>query len=443
MNISGNFTNHATFTHNSGTVNFNGGSAQTIGGSSASTFNNFTANGTGAKIISMDETIAGVLTLTNGVVYINASTIQFKLTSTATVTGANDNSYVDGPVTKSGTSAFVFPVGKIGTGYQAIEISAPSTSTDFTAEYIRENPTNDLGTGHASGINYISQCEYWNLFRTNGTANVDVTIYGNSHSGCGDNLSANYFNGNGSTTSTLVVLHWNSTTSQWENAATTGTTQPGASYPNIMIKAGTVSNFSPFTFGSIANNPLPVKLVSFTAQKSAQSVVLNWVTATEKNNDHFEIERSNDGKNFNKIGEVNGNGTTVNLSNYSFIDENENGNNIPVVYYRLRQVDYNNAFEYSNIASVVFKSQSAVTSISQYPNPCKENINVNYVIPAQGNVTINIADEMGRVIRSTEVSNVKGFNTTSVSVADLPEGIYLLNISFEGASSVYQKIVKQ
>src|SRR6185369_8464690 len=110
--------------------------------------------------------------------------------------------------------------------------------------------------------------------------------------------------------------HWNGTS--WEEASASANVS-GTS-PDLTVTALGVSSFSPFTFGSISGNPLPVKLISFTAKVSDNNAVLNWITATEKNNDHFNIERSIDGINFIKVGEVKGAGNSTGILKYNFTD---------------------------------------------------------------------------------------------------------------------------
>ena len=92
--------------------------------------------------------------------------------------------------------------------------------------------------------------------------------------------------------------------------------------------------------------PLPVELIDFRAKEDAQqNVVLLWTTESESNNMHFVIERAADGRNFEMLETVNGNGTTTALQNYSYVDTKP----IAFAYYRLKQVDYDGSFEYSNV----------------------------------------------------------------------------------------------
>jgi len=110
---------------------------------------------------------------------------------------------------------------------------------------------------------------------------------------------------------------------------------------------------------------LPVELLSFTAITRLQEVVLNWETTSEENNSHFTIERSANGISFQSIGELEGKGNSSELISYSFIDE------FPLTgraYYRLKQVDFSGAFEYSEVISAVY--DGAVNyNFRLFPNP--------------------------------------------------------------------------
>lgn len=97
-------------------------------------------------------------------------------------------------------------------------------------------------------------------------------------------------------------------------------------------------------------NPLPVSWLSFTGARQADgSALLNWSTASELNNSHFEVEKTTDGKTFTKIDEVKGSGTTNKISRYTYTDKNAGPG---TVYYRLKQVDFNKKFEYSKLVAV-------------------------------------------------------------------------------------------
>src|SRR5690606_8804677 len=155
-----------------------------------------------------------------------------------------------------------------------------------------------------------------------------------------------------------------------------------------------LTSFSRFT-GTSDIIPLPVNLVSFTANRlNETSVRLNWRTAGEENNDRFEIERSSDGVNFFTVGEVAGNGTTNTPLSYMF--EDRNATLSPVLYYRLKQVDYNGAFEYSPIARVA--NTIAAVDMKAWYNQTNEKIQLAIINTISEQVIINVMDMQGKLV---------------------------------------------
>ncbi|MFK7946914.1 MAG: LamG-like jellyroll fold domain-containing protein [Saprospiraceae bacterium] len=160
---------------------------------------------------------------------------------------------------------------------------------------------------------------------------------------------------------------------------------------------------------------LPVELTTFNVRQVEQEVLLTWQTASEENNRGFEVERSIDGINFEKIGFIAGNGTTVEVSNYNFFDENPiNGIN----YYRLKQLDFDEQFEYSEIRSVSIGIGND-KMVQIYPNPVQNELTIQDGI---GNITIFNA--LGQPIR--QITNEESLRT--INTTDLPKGIYILQL---------------
>lgn len=142
---------------------------------------------------------------------------------------------------------------------------------------------------------------------------------------------------------------------------------------------------------------LPVILSSFTGvRKDEKTIILNWTTETEINNDKFEIEFSIDGIEYEKIGEANGRGTSFKKNNYQFIhlEANEHAN----YYYRLRQVDFNGNYEYHKV--VLVKSEIGKSNIYSSPNPTNGSLLVNLMDITFSNYEIQIMDQSGRVLLS-------------------------------------------
>jgi hypothetical protein len=146
--------------------------------------------------------------------------------------------------------------------------------------------------------------------------------------------------------------------------------------------------------------PLPVSLLSFTAEQNENSVLLEWLTASEINNDYFEILRSQDGKSFESIQKINGVGNSNQLNGYTFIDKQPfKGQS----YYRLLQVDFDGAKELHPVVSVVLKEEG---SFNIFPNPASEKILINGL--SAGDWNVKLFDLTGRLIDHYIINNEKG-----------------------------------
>lgn len=184
-----------------------------------------------------------------------------------------------------------------------------------------------------------------------------------------------------------------------------------------------------FEKGNIA---LPVELTSFQAKVISGNIQLNWKTATEMNNMGFAIERtSSTNKNakveWNKIGFVPGNGTTTTLHEYSYLDQ------LPiegVVKYRLKQIDMDGTFEYSQIVEVNFTQPKEFTLHQNYPNPFNPVTEIHFDLPVESNVNLVVFNSLGEKV-ATLINNVEsaGSHKVSFDAASLTSGIYLYQIT--------------
>ncbi|MCB0629608.1 MAG: T9SS type A sorting domain-containing protein [Lewinella sp.] len=173
---------------------------------------------------------------------------------------------------------------------------------------------------------------------------------------------------------------------------------------------------------------LPVDLTIFTAEAiDQQHALLKWETAGELNNDHFEVQHSTDGILFTTIGQVRGAGTTTNTSNYRYVHiDPADGYN----YYRLKQVDYDNASEYSDIKAIFFASEEQDSDfIKVFPNPTVDRLILTTGESEGDPAIIHIVDIKGRQIKSLEIPAF--FGTKTVDVSGLATGKYYLQLQTE------------
>ncbi len=203
---------------------------------------------------------------------------------------------------------------------------------------------------------------------------------------------------------------------------------PLSSFPNVDLTK--VSQFKIVGNGTVYFDNLyfhdgsivPVELVNFEAIEESNANLLTWETASELNNSHFEIERSSDGLNFEKIGEIVGNGTSLELNNYFFKDESPLKNS----YYRLRQVDYDNTFYYSKILNI--KRKTLNHSVKIYPIPATDNLTISFDALEKETININVIDIMGKSVKQKFIPIEAGNNIINLNFSDLISGNYFISI---------------
>jgi hypothetical protein len=179
------------------------------------------------------------------------------------------------------------------------------------------------------------------------------------------------------------------------------------------------------TFLNFPGTTLASEMTSFSAKKSTSSTELSWLTASEKDNATFQIERSANATDFSPIGEVKGAGNSNAVKNYTFTDATPLSG---VNYYRLKAVDYNGAATLSKIVSVNFTGKNG-DKTAVYPNPASDVLRVDYTSDAAATTDIQVTDLTGRVIISQNVSVTKGANLLPLNITSLPSGAYLVKIN--------------
>ena len=186
-----------------------------------------------------------------------------------------------------------------------------------------------------------------------------------------------------------------------------------------------------FAIGTLdaANSSLPVELMSFTASKMNETVLIDWATASEINNDYFEIERSQDLNNWKSIGKVQGNGNSNILIDYTITDL------IPlsgISYYRLMQVDYDGTQTYTNTVAVNFDDAN---SINIYPNPTTGIINIE----GANNFQIMVYTPSAELLFNTKIGNSDLYK---LDLSKYSKGIYIIHLISDNKTEVKRVIVQ-
>ncbi len=211
---------------------------------------------------------------------------------------------------------------------------------------------------------------------------------------------------------------------------------PTASGGAIIVWVDSRNNATTETdlYGSrlLSNGTLPVELLNFDARKINNTIQLHWQTASEQNSNYFSIERSNDGVQFLSVAVINAAGNSQSLKDYYFNDNSPvNGIN----YYRLKQVDIDGNFKYSNIARIEMIKNS---SIQLYPNPAADHAELVFSKPVKEKV-VRIFNMSGQLVKNITVAN--GQTRLWIDIASFPRGEY--TISIDDKPTTILKLVKQ
>ncbi len=176
---------------------------------------------------------------------------------------------------------------------------------------------------------------------------------------------------------------------------------------------------------------LPVDLIYFKATAKNKQNELVWATAMEENNSHFVVERSLNGENFEVIGEEHGNGNSQTIIEYTYFDTDIPNQTKPI-YYRLKQVDYDGQFEYSDAVMVESKP---TTNTEIFPNPTSDFI---FVSKPGFRFNVSLTDQSGIPI---EIKDDQ-VNTSQFSVSRIPNGFYIVQINSSQGAENFKVLVK-
>jgi len=192
------------------------------------------------------------------------------------------------------------------------------------------------------------------------------------------------------------------------------------------------------TVVSLSPGVVPVELSSFIANVSGTDVTLNWSTATETNNNGFEVQRKLE-NDFVTIGFVKGYGTTTEVQNYSFTDSKLSVGNYS---YRLKQIDFDGSFEYSSVVNVDLTAPTVFALEQNFPNPFNPSTMISYSIPQNSFVTLKVYDIIGNEV-ATLVNQTQSAGKYDVrfDASSLSNGVYLYSIKTDNFTSTKKMIL--
>lgn len=329
----------------------------------------------------------------------NSGTINIEgelINETDAIIQSNGNINVDDDITNEGT---IQSSGNISTDgdFDNVSLLQNSGSVTVTDEYHNDGQTLNSGSINADNVHDDGYtCN-------SGSISVDQGQEYNCHSctiSCGGTIIA----------CTVEVKDGSNISNQ-----------------NFCCTDGTDTNFdfeTSYVFDSttisVCGVPLPIELLSFTGEVISHGITkINWITATESNNDFFLIERSTDGINWEAIHQTPGAGYSENIIQYSFTD---NSAPFGLAFYRLKQVDFDGNFEYFNPISVEHKYEGNTLQI--YPNPSE---NVLHILGENIlKIDINIYSLEGKNLTSLFSIVNSNNNHLQLNISKLPQGIYML-----------------
>jgi alpha-amylase len=424
LRVAGNFSNQGTLA-GTGQVLLNGSLPQSLVGNT--TFYSLRISNPNDVTMLSPVAVSDTLTLAAGHLVVDNQALT--LGTAATIVGANASrylvlrddaasaGYVRRPVPGTGT-AVGFPVGT-ASSYAPVALRNTGTASDIkvnTFSAVQEHGTS--GAAYAQASRFVNSS--WEITPLAAGTVVDMTLQWNALAENTDfqrNKASVYHNDN-STSGTWTALP----------------SSPASGTNPYQITATGVSSFSTFAVGSAAS-PLPVALVSFSAQRTATTAAtVSWTTALEVNCARFEIERSADGQAFQRIGSLACSGQA---GAYTFRDETAAG----AYYYRLRQADTDGQAHYSPVAYVGATAETTL-GLSVFPNPTTGTVAL-LGVPATEVLTLGLTNALGQpVLASPAAPLPAATDALNAALRQCPPGVYVLTAERNGQRQ-HLKLIKQ
>jgi len=450
LNVSGNWTNNGTFTPGTGTVNFSGSTAQSIGGSGTNTFYNLGTNNSSTGITLLSPvSVQGNLNMTAGNVFTTSSNLLTIGQSSAPGLINWTGGTIIGPVkrwfaasTNSTQASGIFPIGNsLRNRYAQINFTQASGSVGYIiAEYVSGSPMVG-GSALYNGLPAVINGQIIQNYENEGY--YEITPYNASDVAYGALNDVNYnliLRGNNLSTVTdltkLRIIKSSNHTAWNDNPSGDGThVNPVGSTSDFTIGSNDMQGFSWFDFGSSSENVLPVELINFQANCFDEaSVEVKWTTASEHNSSNYILEMSRDGISWNIIDNQIAAGNSNHIINYSYLD---NSGIDGLRYYKLTQFDLDGVSEVFDPISVDCASaNNDQVELNVYPNPSNEKCYVEFENEfGATQADIIILDSRGVIVSIENVVLVNGNNIIHLNGDLFNPGIYFIQMKTDMVSS--------
>ena len=448
LTLSGTNTFTGTKTLTNGTLNIN--STGALGGGGAITISGGTINNTSGSSITLadnnDITIGGSFTFT-GSNALNLGTGTITLSADPTITSAGSTLTLAGVISAAAKNLTKAGNGNLSFGANAVTLNSLSIS----AGTLISTPNSLTLSGNFTKTGTFTHNSGTVIFNSASAQTISgsgITFSTLNMSGAGQKTVSNSITvvvgitldagttailADGTTsTSDLLTLYEGTVAGTWGGNSSTATYKNGTFFPTSNTGTITVAH---------AAGALPVKLISFNGTRSAASSQLNFVTATEINNDKFEIERSINGIDFIKVGEVKGSGNSTQLVNYTFTDHNLANYATVAIYYRMKQLDYNGDFEYSNTIKLSLNTSTVKTNAVVSPNPFTNELQVVLPNTTAEHTTLSIMTLYGAHAMDLSPA-LENRGIISINTEALAAGVYMLYVNQDGVIT-NTKIIKK
>ncbi|MBK7560284.1 MAG: T9SS type A sorting domain-containing protein [Chitinophagaceae bacterium] len=402
--IRGNLSNdQSSMSAGSGTLYLDGTSAQTVNGSQAFRTNNLETNNSAGFTLNNNLSVSGIHTFTSGMIASSSTPNYLVYEAGSSHTGSNDSRHSTGWVKKNGNTGFTFPVGD-ATYQRTAAISGLSASSEINCKYF--TPTTNI-YNLASPLVQVKANEYWQIDKVSG-GTAQITLNWDHAKVPMDNIML----------ADILVAHY--TGGNWTDAGG-GTTATGNVTTTGSVTSSSVNTFSPFTLG-YKSFPVPLKLVSFTAERRSGTSYLRWITENEENVDYFDVQRSYDANNFSSIGKVAAR-NSGSREHYHFEDQS------PLrgfAWYRIRSVDIDGKFSHSRIV-VVSETDLQSTSFVVL-NPARTAITVFNKTGQEGLFDYRLFNSGGLMVTKGTVNMSSNGGAVLPLPLETASGIYILEL---------------
>jgi len=400
---------------------------------SSERFYDIKINKSNENITALTNIEVNSLNLVNGLINTGSNQVYISNNNTNAIQNTA-NSYINGNLRRAVATSgnYDFPVGTLS-NYELINIDLTS-STGLT--YIDANFDANIGITDISSLNLtvagtllqeVLDGGFWTITPNAGLTSVEYNA----------GLSLTGSTNAGTEAAQHTVIKRIDSGYPWTLRGTHINSTQSISAGTVYAYRSAFDEFSDFAIAKNNNFILPVELLSFDIKCKDKSNILSWITASELNNDYFEVQRSYNAPNWENIGNIQGAGNSNKLLNYSFADQKTNKK----AYYRLKQVDFDGKFEYSKIIVSNCVPNNDDAEVIIYPNPCNDFLNISISNWDSESVKYEITNLTGQIIYSSKLVIESGFAFEQIETSNLKPGMYYI-IFYDKNRNISKKITK-